>query len=392
MSPETRNPPGRAADFFTGQGPDPRILPPERAGVDMLSAALDLASRGFFVFPCYEIRADGLCACGGLPGCSPGKHPRTANGLKDATTDPDQIREWWTRWKWANIAIACRPSRLVVIDCDVKPSRGNGIIELEMIEERYGRLPYSLRVRTPSGGLHVYLRGTSTDYSPFNFCDVRGSGYVIAPPSTGYEWLDEEDSHLEDAPPRLLLLLQRPVTTLPEVSSSEALPPGSDAGPFFAQALQSLAAGSSRHNSWLHLCLQIRDSRLPASTLNQFIEPFLVACQRPSDRNVTGDELADVARWVFARGRRDPHPSVEKLLLPDLLERPVDGDGRLALIRRTARILIPILDRSKYGSLDLALVLLEVLNDARCRPPLPEAELATVVSAVLQLQLSRRTS
>ena len=125
---------------------------------------------------------------------------------------------------------------------------------------------------------------------------------------------------------------------------------------------------------------------MPASTLNQFIEPFLAACQqRAGDRNVTVDELNDVSRWVFARGRRDPHPAAEKLLLPDLLEKPVDGDGRQALIRRTARILIPILSSSRYGSDVLAVKLLRCLNESRCRPPLTEPEFVTVLSGVIQV-------
>ena len=32
-----------------------------------------------------------------------GKRPLTAHGFKDATTDAEQIRAWWTRWPTANI-------------------------------------------------------------------------------------------------------------------------------------------------------------------------------------------------------------------------------------------------------------------------------------------------
>ena len=35
-----------------------------------------------------------------------GKHPMTKNGVKDATTDLDQIRKWWQRWPNANIGVA----------------------------------------------------------------------------------------------------------------------------------------------------------------------------------------------------------------------------------------------------------------------------------------------
>jgi hypothetical protein len=44
-------------------------------------AALAYASKGWAVFPC-QMR---------------GKKPLTQHGLKEATTDRERIREWWTR-------------------------------------------------------------------------------------------------------------------------------------------------------------------------------------------------------------------------------------------------------------------------------------------------------
>ena len=35
----------------------------------------------------------------------PDKSPYTEHGFKDASTDLDQIREWWTRWPDAGIGI-----------------------------------------------------------------------------------------------------------------------------------------------------------------------------------------------------------------------------------------------------------------------------------------------
>ena len=47
------------------------------------SAALDYAERGLRVFPLHGIGPDG-CTCGDATCTSPGKHPRTPNGFKDA--------------------------------------------------------------------------------------------------------------------------------------------------------------------------------------------------------------------------------------------------------------------------------------------------------------------
>ena len=42
------------------------------------------------------------------------------NGFKDATTDPDQVRGWWTKTPRANIGIAAGLSGLIIPDLDVK--------------------------------------------------------------------------------------------------------------------------------------------------------------------------------------------------------------------------------------------------------------------------------
>jgi hypothetical protein len=46
-----------------------------------LEHGLRLAQKGNAVFPCDN-----------------DKRPFTAHGFKDASTDPDLIRRWWTRW------------------------------------------------------------------------------------------------------------------------------------------------------------------------------------------------------------------------------------------------------------------------------------------------------
>ena len=65
-------------------------------GNRILEEALRCAARGWPVFPLHSVR-DGRCSCN-KPDCrDTGKHPLTAHGLLDATTDEDQIRDWWER-------------------------------------------------------------------------------------------------------------------------------------------------------------------------------------------------------------------------------------------------------------------------------------------------------
>ena len=138
------------------------------------------------MFPCHCPEGGG-CSCGG-PGCSsPGKHPRTRRGFHDASVDPEVVRRWWRRWPQANVGVRTGTvSGLVVVDVD--PDHG-GLDTIRRLHRTRG-LPRGLRVRTGSGGWHLYFahpgglvpNSAGTALGPG--VDVRGDGgYVIAPPS-----------------------------------------------------------------------------------------------------------------------------------------------------------------------------------------------------------------
>jgi hypothetical protein len=72
----------------------------------LLSTALACGAAGLPLVPCHGVMTDGSCTCPDKKCKWPGDHPRTPNGLGDATTDPEKIREWWTKWPKAKIIIA----------------------------------------------------------------------------------------------------------------------------------------------------------------------------------------------------------------------------------------------------------------------------------------------
>jgi hypothetical protein len=136
-------------------------------------AARLLAAAGVPVFPC-------------VPG---GKRPTTVHGFRAATTDPEKVTAWWRRWPGANLGVPTGAvSGLVVVDVDVHgPVSGFAAFE----RATYAGLTdgWTVKVDTPSGGMHAYYPATPGAAQP---CwqaaqagvDFRGDGgYIVTPPS-----------------------------------------------------------------------------------------------------------------------------------------------------------------------------------------------------------------
>ena len=161
----------------------------------LLEAALDYAGRGWPVFPLHTPRFGNMplakveCSCG--KACeSIGKHPRTLHGVKDATTDEAQIREWWQQWPDANIGIATGGvTGPIVLDVDNHPGRP-GYETLDALLNTNPGVPDTPIVNTGSGGQHYYYASSGPlipndrDKGLGIGLEVKSSGaYVVAAPS-----------------------------------------------------------------------------------------------------------------------------------------------------------------------------------------------------------------
>lgn len=131
----------------------------------LLDAALLYASWGWPVFPLRTHQ----------------KRPATRNGFKDATTDPDRIRAWWTRHPDHNIGLPTGHA-FDVIDIDMPDARDSVLTIMARPDlEIHGQ------VATSSGGQHFYVKPTGRGNTARSMpgVDYRGKGgYVVAPPST----------------------------------------------------------------------------------------------------------------------------------------------------------------------------------------------------------------
>ena len=155
----------------------------------MIKTALRLAELGLHVIPCRV----------------QDKRPATANGVKDATTDPDMIELWWRQEPEFNIAVATGArSRIFVIDIDGLDAE----TELTKLEAQHGPLPATVESITPRGR-HLFfqhpdqpVRNSAGKLAPG--IDVRGDeGYALVPPSkhpTGRRYFWSVDSANAFAP------------------------------------------------------------------------------------------------------------------------------------------------------------------------------------------------
>ncbi len=204
-----------------------------------LEFALLYAGFGWRVFPVHTMR-DGACSCGRDSCSSPGKHPRTKRGCKDASTDEQRIRSWWKRWPDANVAVATgQASDLVVIDVD---PRHGGDDAWETLKHELD-VPTTWEVQTGGGGVHAYFHypeGKSISIGAGVLgpgVDHRGDGgYVVAPPSNHasgnpYFWDVAEGEPLAKLPESLAQRLIPAKKPTKSTGSAKGKPATPDAGP-----------------------------------------------------------------------------------------------------------------------------------------------------------------
>ena len=267
--------------------------------MSMLELAQSYAMRGWAVFPLHTPsgNAERPCSCR-KPACpNIGKHPRTLNGLRDATTDAEQITKWWEMWPEANIGLATGAG-LGAIVLDVDPKSG-GIETLKAYAERFGFPNDRVVVRTGSGGFHYFFAHPggvvantqgSADRSSFLGAglDLRGDGgYVVAAGSlhqsgNRYEWQIERNGHW----PVLPEWLGRKIAERKPVSV--ALSPSDE---------DQLQAGA-RHPQLLRWAGQMRRSGMSQGAILAALRAEnSTRCNPPK-----GDaELVSMARWIAAK-------------------------------------------------------------------------------------------
>lgn len=284
---------------------DVQLISPTMHESEFYQAAQAYAAKGWPVFPVW----------------SNAKNPLTKNGLKDATTDLDQIGSWAKKFPAANLGIRTgAEAGIVVIDLDVK----NGENGVQALTEAFGDLPVTLTATTPSGGLHLYFEHPGsqtpnrTDVLPG--VDFRGDeGYVLAAPSTikgvAYEFTDDLDP--APLPPEFQTLLEKKQHKLgtgkagtSSSPSMEGVAEGSRDVEIFRYAASLRARGLAREEA-THLVLKKAKACTPPFPPDEALKKVDSAWKYNPDFTLTdvgnAQRLEDFCqgevKWVSEQGR-----------------------------------------------------------------------------------------
>ncbi|MFF3358819.1 bifunctional DNA primase/polymerase [Streptomyces sp. NPDC002917] len=195
-----------------------------------LDTALWCAEQGWPVHPLAPGRKTPAANCTDCQGqthshqdCPCIASGRWCHGFRSATTDRTRIETWWGQQPRFGVGVACGPAGLIVIDVDAHPAPlpenhrllpgihipdsvsldglQHGFHSLALLAALRGQSDpvldtTTLRVRTPSGGMHLWYTagpgdtwqssaGSNTKRALAWQVDIRAhGGYIIAPGTT----------------------------------------------------------------------------------------------------------------------------------------------------------------------------------------------------------------
>lgn len=282
-----------------GRTPPPRInhrSPPKLPAYDSLAIALELAADGLPVFPCNAHKKPAIAKAKG------------GNGFRDASTDPDRIRELWR--------LAGNAAQLVGVPTGA--ASGRDILDIDpknngtaWEQDNADRLDETRIHQTPSTGRHYVfhhadgVRNSTSKLAPG--VDVRGEGgYAIHPPSAGYKAIS--DAEIADWPDWLLALVRKasepPPRPEPYTAPAEISDKRIEA--FVRRELDRVAGArdGEKHTKLRDASLQIGGIQHLAHLTDTEATQLLIAALPATVRD--WDNARRTIAWGLAEGRKRP--------------------------------------------------------------------------------------
>jgi hypothetical protein len=261
-----------------------------------LNAALDLARRGFRVFPLGD-------------DCK----PEIERWPEKATTDEAQIRAWWIDpvmdWELdRNIGIACGRG-LQVVDLDQKKGR-QGCANFASLEDLKGEpIPPTFTVRTPTKGIHKFVavedqyRNSAGEIA--EGVDTRGDGgFVVGPGSVRHDGVYEivDDLPVAAAPKWLLSYLKpfEPPAARSEIHADLDSPYAVVRAVEMLQTAAPVGEAGIGNNETFKMAAKVKDLGVSRDTAIMLLEQFW---NSRSEFARSMEELKDIANNAYRHGR-----------------------------------------------------------------------------------------
>ena len=304
-----------------------------------LAEALRLAGLGIPVVAMHEV-VNGVCSCIKGKDCDhAGNHPRTLHGLVDATSDAAKIRQWFTRWPGANLAIATGDGVVVV---DIDRHEADGMERWAKLCSNADYAPVGCAdVVTGGGGHHLYFRLNGAKPRSRNLgggVEIKAAGAcVTVPPSIHksgkmYEWV-KPLAGPESLPEFPAFLLEPPV----RVSSDASIPRGernntlaSLAGKLWRAGISPAALEAALLAENASKCnppLSDSDVRAIAKSISKYKQG---ANEEWPDPEPLGDVLLPVPKFSLAWFPASLRPLVEDVA--DRMQTPQDFPAAAAIV------------------------------------------------------------
>lgn len=239
-----------------------------------------------------------------------------------ATSDKFTLKKWAKNYRnWG--LVTGRDSGVFVIDLDVKNEAGNGVrVWKRLLKENRTSDPDTVKVRTPSGGVHVYyqypkkykLGNSISKIGPG--IDTRGEGgFVVVPPSyygpdhpeLQYAWKTDPQTSLPDLPKWLLDLLIQ-ANKEPQTTLEGKIPRGQRNVTLFKQAAKFRRSGMDQEEILAMLKI-INNSRCEPPLASSELAKIAGSVQQyePSDPMVRVIErTGDDSEVIFSQGEYSP--------------------------------------------------------------------------------------
>ncbi len=267
----------------------------------IVEAALAYARNGWPVFPLHNKKP--------YEYISPGVK---SHGYKDATTDEETIREWWTYHPGATIGLATGSvSGVIVLDIDPP----EGYYNLKGLQTTYSPLPDTRRSRTGNKGLHYFFEYPSDGNTYRNAVglnnhegvDIRATGgYVVLPPSKlygrlAYKWGNPQ-TPIAPLPIWLsaLMIAEREQRELIPQNLRFARNPGEK---WLQQALTKAKEGN-RNDVGFWLACQLRDDRISELQARSIILTYANLAPDGREQYTSKEAIASV-RSAYSKPPRE---------------------------------------------------------------------------------------